>query len=272
MWSLRGWTTVSLMALAVACPGDLDGQELVGRIVDARSGRPVPSATIRLHRTEAEGAVISAVAASDGSFVIRAPTAGSYRVTIEAPGYAQEVPNRLFLAQGVTHIVVVAAIDAIRMEAVTVEARARSSRLDAAGFYGRMQHEVGRFIERAEIEERDPRRITDLLRGIAGLRVVESGNRSDIVMRGGRMGSMGGGLSANNRTADALCAPEIYIDGQVVSRGGSVTQARDFPRHDLNEILPARVEAIEVYASAARVPVRFGGSHAACGVVLFWTR
>lgn len=44
---------MSLMALAVVCPGGLDGQELVGRIVDARSGRPVPSATIRLHRTEA---------------------------------------------------------------------------------------------------------------------------------------------------------------------------------------------------------------------------
>jgi hypothetical protein len=37
-------------------------------------------------------------------------------------------------------------------------------------------------------------------------------------------------------------------------------------------VIPAEVEAVEVYDGPGSLPAEFGGSNAGCGVVVIWTR
>jgi hypothetical protein len=55
---------------------------------------------------------------------------------------------------------------------------------------------------------------------------------------------------------------QIYLDGARYMVGPSGIDAID----------SETVAAIEVYSSAAQVPVEFGGLNARCGVVAIWTR
>ena len=41
---------------------------------------------------------------------------------------------------------------------------------------------------------------------------------------------------------------------------------------DLSKFNPLDLEAVEVYRSAAELPIEYGGTNAACGVLLLWTR
>lgn len=253
-----------MLALATALPtaDQVAGQVMEGHLRDAATQAPVSAALVQLLGSDGD-VVAAARTAGDGAFRVEAPAAGTFHIGIQAVGYAREVPGTVTLGDGVTRVVLHASVEAVRLEGITVEAEAvRSTSLQRAGFYDRMRVETGRFFDRDEIEEQDPRRVTDLLRRIAGVRVVQSGNHTDVILRGGNMT----GMNANQQ-----CFPEVYLDGQLVSRGGPVGQG-GFPRYNLSEILPANLEGIEVYASASRVPSRFGGAHASCGVVLFWSR
>jgi hypothetical protein len=259
----------ALAIVLVFAAADASAQVLGGRVVDAASGAPIIAAVVRL--LDEGGAVADSVATdASGAFRIQSAAAGTFRVSVRAPGYAEEAGERVVLVAGTTSIVTLrASADAVRLEPVVVEVAGRVRYLENVGFYDRQRYETGRFIDRAEIERLNPRRVADLLRGIVGTRIVESGYHVDVVMRGGLATTLGG--SPANRQSDVVCAPEIYLDGMLISRGGPLGQAQN-PRRNLNEILPADIEAIEVYASASRVPARFGGAHATCGVVLFWSR
>jgi hypothetical protein len=69
------------------------------------------------------------------------------------------------------------------------------------------------------------------------------------------------------------CVMSIYIDGVWMGGGGAPGTAQSKAPPDLNrEIEMAQVQAIEVYRGAAEVPVEYGGTRGACGVVLVWTR
>jgi hypothetical protein len=263
-------TRAAALAIFLVCAAaDASAQVLAGRVVDAASGAPISAAVVRL--LDDQGTVADSVATdASGAFRIQPPVAGTFRVSVRAPGYAEEAGERVVLVGGTTSTVTLrASADAVRLEPLVVEVAGRVRYLENVGFYNRQRYETGRFVDRAAIERLNPGRIADLLRGIVGTRIVQSGHHVDVLMRGGLATTMGS--SPGGKQSDVLCAPEIYLDGMLISRGGPLNQPQN-PRRNLNEILPADVEAIEVYASAARVPARFGGAHATCGVVLFWSR
>jgi hypothetical protein len=267
-------TTLAVAAMAallvLAAPSSAAAQRLEGRVVDAQSGAPVASAVVRLHGDDG-ATVVAAMTDAAGEFVVRVPRPGTFRVTIEAIGYTRDQAEPVTIRRGAaTNVVLRASAEVVRLapllaaaEPAATEPRVRY--LERVGFYDRQRIENGTFIERAEIEEQRPRRIVDLLRGIDGVRVIESGNRADIVMAGGPQ------RRPDAQPQEVVCAPEIYLDGTLLSRGGRISERR-LSRYDLNEILPADIEAIELYANAARLPARFSGTHGACGAVLFWSR
>jgi hypothetical protein len=41
---------------------------------------------------------------------------------------------------------------------------------------------------------------------------------------------------------------------------------------DLREFALTGLDAVEVYRSAAEVPLEYGGANAGCGVILLWSR
>jgi hypothetical protein len=126
---------------------------------------------------------------------------------------------------------------------VVVEGRKVNNRLWNAGFYSRMQGEVGTFITQEEIAKQNPRTTSELLRRIPGFVVLESGT-----------------VSAPRHTKCSGVA--YYVDG--VHADGS----------DLNAVLPPAIAGIEVYTGPATVPVAFRviTQNPACGTVLIWLR
>ncbi len=155
---------------------------------------------------------------------------------------------------------VLVAARALVLDPVVVRER-RRGRLVDVGFYDRREAGRGVFVDRAEIEARRPTRITDLLRGRAGLRVVDAG------IHGADLRLVGQGAPRHGPDA---CQPAVWIDGVLARAGGPVQD--DAMRRVLSSLIePEQIEAMEVHSGAAGLPPRFGGSGALCGVVVIWT-
>jgi hypothetical protein len=112
-------------------------------------------------------------------------------------------------------------------------------------FWRRRERGVGRFFTRTDIERRNPIRVTDMLRTIAGISVYRVGPTTQI--RSSRSGGR--------------CGPSIWIDGMQLSDS------------DLDLFVhPQDVEAIEVYRGFIETPPQFSGGFNACGAIVIWTR
>lgn len=118
------------------------------------------------------------------------------------------------------------------------------SRTDGVGklrdFYRRARAGRGTYLTEDDIERRAPRRLSDLLREAADVRVAGAGAR-------------GPALRSNRG-----CPLVVWVDGSEV-RG----------LHP-DEIPPGDVQAIEIYTSATGTPARFR-SFRGCGAVVIWT-
>ena len=141
---------------------------------------------------------------------------------------------------------------------------ARSHDLEISGFYTRRAETSGYFITRERIEDRAPLYTTDLFRGVAGIKVVPAGTlRNAVVLTGSRSISLGG---------SGFCFPTVWMDGQMVHQGtaGSIPGFRG-PAFLDQLVHPDDIAGIEVYNSAASMPVQYN-LHAACGAIVIWTR
>jgi hypothetical protein len=112
-------------------------------------------------------------------------------------------------------------------------------------FWRRRERGVGRFFTRADIERRNPIRVTDMLRTIPGISVVRVGSTTQI--RSTRFGGR--------------CGPRIWIHGMQLFDS------------DLDLLVhPQDVEAIEVYRGSGETPAEFSGAFNPCGAIVIWTR
>jgi TonB family protein len=113
-----------------------------------------------------------------------------------------------------------------------------------AGFYERLESGLGgHFVTRDDIEQGNPRLLTDILRRVAGLEVL----------RGTRV-----------RMRGRTCAPLVWLDG-IAMPSGEV---------DLNSFPPSSIEGIELYLTASGAPQRYQGTvdRSRCGTILLWSR
>lgn len=245
--------TFSLVAMMVIASGEAMAQRVEGRVIDATTGAPVPSALLRLRAVTGD-TVWSTVADDSGRFVLRAAQAGSYMVEAQSLGYlpSQVGPIRVEDSRA-TAVELRLSGNAVPLEAIRVLAQPRNPRLERAGFYSRKQTGLGVFMDRAEIERRADLGITSLFRGRAGIRIMRtSGGRPVIVLRGGVGSSM---------RAGSYCPARVLING---------LDAYDF---DLEMDLDVdEIEGVEIFRGASSVPAEFGGARSMCGVVLFWLR
>jgi hypothetical protein len=132
-------------------------------------------------------------------------------------------------------------------------------------FYDRVAGGRGRFISRAEIETREPRRITQMIGEIPGTRLAlvpgAAGGVRDMVWFGRQ-------VRTDEYGRPIPCAPALYLDGSRLTDGGPGAIAPSLD--DL--VSPAEVEGVEAYDDADSVPAEFAGSRAGCGVIVIWTR
>ncbi len=220
-------------------PAGLGGQEraatLTGQVVSAADRTPLPYAQVRL--VDEERLV---VADDAGRFLFTEVAPGPLLLVVTFLGTTSN-PTELTLASGQLHQVRIA-MD-VALDPITADIPRSEAPSKLRGFYERMDSEQGYFITRTEIEERDPSRMTDMLRRIPGVDVGSA--------RVGRIGvSMGRGRS---------CAIQYFLDGIRT------------PFFDIDDLSPGDVAGVEVYPGVARVPIQFK-HRATCGVIVIWTR
>lgn len=143
------------------------------------------------------------------------------------------------------------------LSAVTVtEAAPIKSPLELAGFYDRwMMRQKGAlsavFIGPEELEFRHPDKITGMLYGLNGVRLIRDNRTGDVTPVSTQIASLYG----------TLCPMAIIIDGQQMMRN-----------YPIDKLLDAGdVAAIEVYARGGNVPISLHANDSACGIVVLWT-
>jgi outer membrane receptor for monomeric catechols len=116
-----------------------------------------------------------------------------------------------------------------------------------AGFEARRREGIGYFVTREQIQKRDPRLLSDMLRMIPGT-ILTAGETGRMTLRFTR--------SARN------CPPQFYVDG---------IQATGF---SIDDMAPGDVEGVEIFAGVTGVPPEYNRTRSTsnCGTVLIWTR
>lgn len=236
---------------------------LVGRVLDDATQGPVPEATVVL-RDSTGRALASQVTDDDGRFRIPHPGRGQrFTLTVEHVAFATSEGGVRFPPTEQVLVEVLLARQAIELDPIIVRERRRRGLLDV-GYYDRRARGGGVFVDRREIERRRPTRITDLLRGRAGIRVVSMGfGAFDVRFL----------QQVSFQYTPERCQPAVWIDGGLAREGGSLPARGQRPVVPLSSLIsPEQVEAIEVYDGTAGVPREYAGANAPCGVILIWTR
>jgi hypothetical protein len=225
---------------------------IVGRVVDAETGRPLPSAQVLLSAaSDSAASSRSALTDPDGRFALGGMAAGAYRLRVASVGYEDaEQVVRLGGSDGaIVNVEVVRR--AVPLEGLVVEGR-RSTAL--GGFYVRRARNIGSYVDRAQIERVTTDRSSDLVRQVPGLRVICPGVSARCVLRTTAVATTAGPDKGD-------CPIQYFVDGSL--RVG----------FELDDLRPDEIEGIEVYAHSASVPARFNiGKNSRCGVVVIWTR
>lgn len=263
-WPVVAW---ALAGLAVAGSG-LRAQTLEGHVLDEATGDAIAGALVTL--ADLRGGVVAVVTTGDdGAFTFTEPDppGRSYELRVEQIGYGPARARLQFSPGRPLQVDVLLAPAAIPVDSVVVST-SRSRRLVEVGFEARREAGGAIYIDRTQVEERSATRVTDLLRGQPGVRVISFGSEEDI-----RVGASGRNLSGSD------CQPAVWIDGSRVRSAGApdVDQARTGSRMRVDPALtelvsPDDIEGIEVYTGPAGLPVQFRDRNADCGVVLIWTR
>lgn len=258
-----GGRAAACLLLAAALPGSAAGQQVHGFVFYAHNDFPVALATVSLVRPE--GTVVATTETGfDGRFILLAPEPGEYLVHVEHLTAFAMVDGPVHLEDDGRAIVTFSlAPKPLALEAIEVEVERRSLPLARQGFYDRALQTGGHFVDPREIERRAPIEISDLLRTVPGLRIIENNGMAGF--RGYPM--MSYALRSQLEGSRGPCFPRVYVDGAVAEQGGN-----HMPFSDFDELVPAvDLVGMEVYRSPAETPAQYAGL-TACGVILLWTR
>ena len=238
---------LTTLLLATTCP--LFGQQatFVGVVTDSLTGETLAGAYVSVF-----GQDNTYVTGVNGRFELRGVGSGDVTLEIRRPGFqvglvALEITVTRAVTVDLGTILLSPLV--VELDPIVVEGTAVDQKLTRVGFSQRMSTEHGTFLTLEEIERRNPRNTSELIRRIPGFRVTNDGSATS---RRGVPG-ISQGFSA--------CAVEYYIDG--VHADGST----------LDDVLPNAIIAMEVYTGAATIPPAFRiAGNPKLGVVVIWTR
>ena len=245
---MAGVTALSLAGLLVsATPSEAQGT--------ASAARGSVSGTVRDGEgraiTGAQVSVLGGTAAGEsdefGAFRVANVPLGQASMLVRRIGFAPETLNVLVdVGGGRAHHLDLTRV-APPLAPILILGR-RDVKGVMAGFYARLERGQGRFLTREQIDRSTARRMSDLLRGIPGLRIDQR-----------RFGTQ------TYRMRGSPIAPLVWLDG--IPMGSSEV--------DLDNFDPRTFAGIEIYSGAATVPVEFSGGRSMStsgGTILLWTR
>lgn len=242
-----------------AAPGA--AQYVHGVVTYVHSEGPVSGARVLMMDTT--GAVVAGTETGyDGRFSIPVTREGPVTLYVEHPSAWAMVdgPVRASYTEN-TLVLFHLQPSPLALEGMTVEVEARTLALGRTGFYERRELRPGFFLDPEAVERRAAVVVTDFLRAVPGVVVLESreaGKGSFPVMS----------YALRNQAGPDLCGPRVVLDGMVIHPGGYGWGAEP-----LDHLLPASdVAAVEVYRTPTEAPAEFGGALAACGMIVLWSK
>lgn len=220
-----------------------DSARVVGQVVSDLTGGPISGAAVSLRGSRAED-----MSDSTGHFVLPPTEAGTDTLDVQYPGYESGFIEVHLQPDRTTRLVLLLSPEAVQLAELEVVVPPSRSPGDAMteGFRRRMERGMGTFFDREDIERRNPRYTSDLLRSVRGIRVGPQrlGRTSVTLARSGR-----------------ACRPEIFVDGLHL-QGASV-----------DDVIVPDLEGVEVYPGPSLVPARFSAmAPTQCGAIIVWTR
>jgi hypothetical protein len=221
---------------------------MLGRVVDAESGKPIETVEIRL---VGRGQDLVRVTDGEGEFLIPRVQPGTYEVVLSHLAYGTH-SDMIEVGRGeLVKYEAQLAMRPIELEPLAVSVVRRSVPPNLLGFYERMSMGRGHFITREDIERRQPGRATHIIGDIPTVRVRMVGASSRFYVEFTRYRG---------------CPPAVYLDRTLLNPGRDERAVID------DYVMPSEVEAVEAYDSPGSLPAEFGGSRAGCGVIVIWTR
>lgn len=202
------------------------------------------------------GTSLTATTRSDGTFEVQGVPAGHQSLEITRIGYSPKTMP-IVVAGGETSKSIIV-LEPFTLETVTVTADADSIP-GIRGFAERKARGNGWYFTRKDIEQMQPRQVTDVLRRVPGMQIeVGTGplGTGNPTARTGR----------NISGANGPCNMTYYLNGSPLDLSAGLS---------INHVVAADdLAAVEVYTGSAQVPPEFNSSlrGSRCGVVGVWTR
>jgi hypothetical protein len=252
-------TAALLVALITASPGG--AQVVQGLVVDDSTNRPIPGVEVTLVDDLLVG--VSVVRTDTlGRFTIRYRP-GKYYLLGRRIGYrATTTPNFALQREETLYLQIRLSVSAQLLAPMGIYGSIFEKPEVLKGFEQRLkQRTFGRFFTAAEIEQRGPLRIEDLLVEVPGISIsLDSTSEPQVTF----------GRSALATIAQR-CQPAWYIDGRRLrsdmekyALGSNIPQIIRF-------LVPSDLHGLEVYSGISGVPAEYAGQ-SLCGTVLLWTK
>lgn len=228
---------------------------------------PSTVASLRVRVTRDGGAAVAdaevAVTVAGASQVTRTDSGGVARFLGLAPGDAQLRVRRLGFGEGHVRATIRSGANElavlVRGSTVTLETVQVTAARDVPARLADVEARIARgepnaVVTRADIDKRNPIQLSQMLRGVAGLRLADSsGAMVAISTRGMKL----------EKGFPVPCVMRLMVDGVVMSASTNI-----------DNVIPFDVHAVEVFFGPARIPPQFAGSRSDqwCGLIAIWTR
>ena len=228
-------------------PAIVQGQSFAGEVVEDVTGRRLAAIAVML-LDSAGHAIAYAESDSAGTFRLRLPGLGRYRLHAQAPTY-EALTSDLIEAPPDDTLEVQLRLQPrpALLEELAITAERRHRQLVARGFYDRRGRGQGFFLDRDQILDQRGRRVTDLLRQLPGIQV---------------RASVSGGNIVTSRRYGFHCPVKIVLDNLAIQQGSEDVD---------NFAVPAEVIGIEYYPTGVGAPLMHVGTGTRCGILMIWT-
>jgi hypothetical protein len=172
----------------------------------------------------------------------------------------------------------------VNLDTVVTTDRRRSLGIGLEGFEERRRKGFGKFIDSTELNSKEYRTLTDLLRTISGVSLVSPPYCGQPYAEGTRRLQRRYNCIDDHSYRVAmggnLCAMQVMLDGTQFIPGKKIDNGEPAadPTHDWRSTMdiatvPLRdVTAIEVYRRNGEVPMEYRGNETECGMIMLWTR
>lgn len=235
--------TLALVTSAMTAHAQIQRGAVRGTVTDS-AGRPVVGARMMVKNTD-----IRTMTGLDGGYLLAGVWPGETKVVAQRVGFQME-STTVAVKQADTARADLVMAGITSLAAVETNAEATSTRM--AVFEQRRARGIGAFITRSDIEKRRPNKLSEMLRGVAGVSIKSNSSAGQLpVVQIERSAA-----SIANRT----CEVQMFVDGN------------PYPRGNIDDFPPQTVEGIEIYRGGSELPAELRAQNSGCGAIAIWTR